>query len=312
MSFRDNLLYLRDSRNMTQEHLAMLLGVTRQAVSKWEAGASTPDMDKLVRLCEIFEVDLDEMIRGDVTARTVNQALAIPDDAPVSDVTGYDPHMRSRAFFIAGAAAFLVFGAGSVALLMHDGVDLLLFGGGWGPVLNPYPFYFLITAAAGALTCLAVAHIRHVAFCRAHPFVSNFYTDDDHERARRLNGFSRIAACALAMLGAAIAVIQGMSLQHVSGGLSSLVVCCSAAALVAMYGSLMARRIDVEAYNQRAELLYGGCDVRVRFALIVAAVTVAAAIGSLFFVLSAWSQILIWGVISGVIGWVFLTVFREA
>ena len=44
MSFRDNLLYLRDSRNMTQEHLAMLLGVTRQAVSKWEAGASTPDM----------------------------------------------------------------------------------------------------------------------------------------------------------------------------------------------------------------------------------------------------------------------------
>lgn len=103
MSFRDNLLYLRDSRNMTQEHLAMLLGVTRQAVSKWEAGASTPDMDKLVRLCEIFEVDLDEMIRGDVTARTVNQALAIPDDAPVSDVTGYDPHMRSRAFLHRGA-----------------------------------------------------------------------------------------------------------------------------------------------------------------------------------------------------------------
>ncbi len=64
MSFRDNLLYLRDSRNTTQEHLAMLLGATRQAVGKWESGASTPDMDKLVRLCEIFEVDLDEMIRG--------------------------------------------------------------------------------------------------------------------------------------------------------------------------------------------------------------------------------------------------------
>ena len=312
MSFRDNLLYLRDSRNMTQEHLAMLLGVTRQAVSKWESGASTPDMDKLVRLCEIFEVDLDEMIRGDVTAVPINRALAVPTDAPVSDVTGYDPHMRSRAFFIAGAAAFLVFGAGSVVLLMRDGVDLFLYGGGWGPVLNPYPFYFLLTAAAGALACLAVAHIRHVAFCRAHPFVSNFYTDDDHERARRLSGFSRIASCALVMLGAAIAVIQSTSLQHVSGGLSALVVCCSAAALVAMYGSLMARCIDVEAYNQRAEFLHGGRDVRVRFALIVAAVTIAAAIGSLLFVLSAWSQILIWGAISGAIGWVFFTVFREA
>lgn len=139
MSFRDNLLYLRDSRNMTQEHLAMLLGVTRQAVSKWEAGASTPDMDKLVRLCEIFEVDLDEMIRGDVTARTVNQALAIPDDAPVSDVPGYDPHMRSRALFVAGAVAFLVFGVGSVVVLVRDGVGLFLLGGGWGRSLTPIP-----------------------------------------------------------------------------------------------------------------------------------------------------------------------------
>ena len=40
MSFRDNLLYLRDARNMMQEQLAMLLGVTRQAVSKWESGVS--------------------------------------------------------------------------------------------------------------------------------------------------------------------------------------------------------------------------------------------------------------------------------
>ncbi len=159
MGFRDNLLFLRDSRNMTQEQLAMLLGVTRQAVSKWEAGASTPDMDRLVRLCEIFEVDLDELIRGDVTTAHVNRALAVPVDAPQADVTGYDPHMRARALFIVAAAAFMVLGVASVALLARDGVGMLSYGGNWGPVLNPYPFYFLLTGSVGALGCLAVAHI---------------------------------------------------------------------------------------------------------------------------------------------------------
>lgn len=40
MSFRDNLQYLRAQRNFTQERLAMLLGVSRQAISKWESGGS--------------------------------------------------------------------------------------------------------------------------------------------------------------------------------------------------------------------------------------------------------------------------------
>ena len=47
MSFRDNLLHLRASRNMTQEQLAMLLGVSRRSVTKWESAKSYPEMDKL-------------------------------------------------------------------------------------------------------------------------------------------------------------------------------------------------------------------------------------------------------------------------
>lgn len=127
MSFRDNLLFLRDSRNMTQEQLAMLLGVTRQAVSKWEAGASTPDMDRLVRLCEIFEVDLDELIRGDVTTAHVNRALAVPVDAPQTDVTGYDPHMRARALLIV-AAVTLVAAVGSLFFALSAWSQILIWG----------------------------------------------------------------------------------------------------------------------------------------------------------------------------------------
>lgn len=42
MSFKENLQYLRGSRNMTQEQLAMLLGVSRQAISKWESEKAYP------------------------------------------------------------------------------------------------------------------------------------------------------------------------------------------------------------------------------------------------------------------------------
>ena len=55
MSFRDNLQHLRDTRNMTQSELAMLVGVSRQSVAKWEAEKSYPEMDKLLKLCDLFE-----------------------------------------------------------------------------------------------------------------------------------------------------------------------------------------------------------------------------------------------------------------
>lgn len=48
MSFRDNLIHLRAANNMTQEQLAVLLGVSRQAVTKWESEKSYPEMDKLL------------------------------------------------------------------------------------------------------------------------------------------------------------------------------------------------------------------------------------------------------------------------
>lgn len=68
MSFKENLQYLRGSRNMTQEQLAMLLGVSRQAISKWESEKAYPEMDKLLMLCDMFGVTLDDLVMGDVRA----------------------------------------------------------------------------------------------------------------------------------------------------------------------------------------------------------------------------------------------------
>ena len=59
MDFRERLFELRRQAGLSQEELANLVGVTRQAVQKWEAGASRPDMDNLVSLSEYFNVSLD-------------------------------------------------------------------------------------------------------------------------------------------------------------------------------------------------------------------------------------------------------------
>lgn len=59
-----NRLYqLRRSRGMSQEQLAEQIGVSRQTISKWEVGGSTPDLPKLIALADCFEVTLDALAR---------------------------------------------------------------------------------------------------------------------------------------------------------------------------------------------------------------------------------------------------------
>ena len=54
----------RKEKNMTQEELANLVGVSSQAVSKWENDASCPDISLLPRLCEVLGITADELLTG--------------------------------------------------------------------------------------------------------------------------------------------------------------------------------------------------------------------------------------------------------
>ena len=60
--FKDNLIQLRKLHQMTQEDLAEVAGVSRQAIAKWEAGESTPDIEKCRLLAEAFDVSLDDLV----------------------------------------------------------------------------------------------------------------------------------------------------------------------------------------------------------------------------------------------------------
>ena len=64
MTIADRIQALRRSKGMSQEELADAAGVSRQAVSKWESEQSTPDIDKVVILSEIFDVTTDYLLKG--------------------------------------------------------------------------------------------------------------------------------------------------------------------------------------------------------------------------------------------------------
>lgn len=62
MNLEKQLSSLRRQQNLSQEQLAEHLGVSRQAVSKWESGAATPELEKLISLCELYHLSLDQLL----------------------------------------------------------------------------------------------------------------------------------------------------------------------------------------------------------------------------------------------------------
>lgn len=80
LSLGQNLYTLRKQRGYSQEYIASVLGVSRQAVSKWESDAACPEMEKLVSLCDLLSVSMDELVRG-----RAPDAAATPGTSPVSE-----------------------------------------------------------------------------------------------------------------------------------------------------------------------------------------------------------------------------------
>ncbi|GEK28557.1 helix-turn-helix domain-containing protein [Furfurilactobacillus siliginis] len=60
--FQQNLIKLRKQSQLSQSDLAEQLNISRQSISKWENGETTPDLTSLVKLTEVLHVDLDELV----------------------------------------------------------------------------------------------------------------------------------------------------------------------------------------------------------------------------------------------------------
>ena len=114
MAFSDNLQFIRAQAGVTQEQLAEQLNVSRQSVSKWESGASFPEMDTLLRICDLYNVNLDTLLRGSV------------EKSQVSDTARYDDFMNRFSLQMALSISAIIAGISLMILLGILGLTVML------------------------------------------------------------------------------------------------------------------------------------------------------------------------------------------
>ncbi|MEK0211264.1 helix-turn-helix domain-containing protein [Bifidobacterium mongoliense] len=294
MSFRDNLQYLRAQRSMTQEQLAMLLGVSRQSISKWESEKAYPEMDKLLMICDMFGCTLDDLVLGDVrhpAAATVasdtgatgaavaavsgavagqdaasRNAFVVGDAAGTSgsvrqaglrgtapmgvsmaqDVTGYDDHARSFAWHIAAGVSSILVGVG-LGMLFDEDNSLL----GANPVNDVLQFVFIALGIVIGLALIIPSSMGHSEFRRRHPYVEDFYTDDDRSRSSRSLAIGVVVGVGLILAGV-VQLITSEQMLGIDDGwpVGVLLFCVAVAVFSFIYFGMRHGYMDIAGYNK--------------------------------------------------------------
>ena len=99
MNYGSKIAELRKAKNLTQAGLGTKLNITAQAVSKWENGLSEPDIESVRKMCEIFEVSVDEFL-GLSTAKPQQETAPTLAPAPATRIiNGYCEAWKSSIHF---------------------------------------------------------------------------------------------------------------------------------------------------------------------------------------------------------------------
>lgn len=121
MDLGERLYQLRKARNLSQGEVADALGVSRQSVSKWENNTSVPELDKLVKLGELFGLTLDELVKGEAAPAPAGR---LEQSRPASGPAG-GRRIAAIALLVCGGVGSLLF---CTTLLIYLTLWLVLAG----------------------------------------------------------------------------------------------------------------------------------------------------------------------------------------
>jgi transcriptional regulator with XRE-family HTH domain len=132
MKLSEKIYSLRKGRGLTQEQLAEELGISRQAVSKWESGAAAPEGEKLVLISKYFGVSVDYLVRDDISSPDkVPEGDAVKKRPVLSAILGLVLCILSFAWLIAWGIVMIADpaiseGVANSSMIIIDGRGILL------------------------------------------------------------------------------------------------------------------------------------------------------------------------------------------
>lgn len=229
--FGENLQYYRKRNNMTQEQLAERLEVSRQTVSKWEAGTSYAEMEKLLQLCELFSCNLDTLLRKDAS------------EEEIEDNHQHRRHMKELRKWITCGVALLIFAAASYELME-----------GWGIFDETLQDTFFMTLAIVGILILVVQGMKDTDYRKKHPVIQVFYTEEEKEAFDSRFPTKIATGIGLILIGMLVAMnaerlplSQNMNEDFYYGIFLLFVL---AAVSIFVYFGMGKQEYDVEAYNR--------------------------------------------------------------
>ena len=177
MSLGENLQFLRKKNDITQEQLAEKLEVSRQSVSKWESDTTYPEMEKLVQLCQMFHVTMDNLIQKDISFLYVE------------DKSHYDAHMNLFNKMISLGIGLIL--SGLFLTIFLNGID-------FADELSTIVFLIFIVIA---VAIFIVMGLQHDNFQRKNPYIEDFYTEEEIDHFNKKFAIMIAAGVSLILIG---------------------------------------------------------------------------------------------------------------
>ena len=243
MTFGENLQFLRKRGGLTQEDLAEKMEVSRQSVSKWESNAAYPEMDAILRLCDLFAVDMDTLLRGDVSLRFTE------------DTAGYDRHMNAFSKAIAGGVGLILLGVTALMAFVCIGIEHSN-----SPVYSIAGTAILLIFTAISVAVFIVSGMGHDRFRKKHPTLQPFYTEEQIDAFERRFPLLIAFPVVLILIGVVIQVIitlvpdlieMGIRDEWALLGTTALLLCITVATTVLVWAGIQKSKYDIEEYNRQ-------------------------------------------------------------